>query len=82
MDRLTYRCFAGALYVSRHDGREVKQEDVRKLLEPYGSIEKIFVPTETERELFQLPSGMWVRFAYFQDCRDAYAVGVIPCAGE
>ncbi|KAL9066552.1 MAG: hypothetical protein Q9157_007112 [Trypethelium eluteriae] len=39
----------------------------------FGAIEKVWLPSETDREMYQLPQGIWVRFAYFQDCRDAHA---------
>lgn len=64
----------GALYASKHDGSSVDECEVRSMLERYGMIEKIFAPSETEKEIFALPNGLWVRFAYFQDCRDAQSV--------
>lgn len=67
----------GALYVSRHNGKAVTDEDVRILLSNRGDLEKVFAPTDTEREIYQLPLGLWVRFAFFQDCRDAIAVSLM-----
>ncbi|KAK5172477.1 hypothetical protein LTR04_002403 [Oleoguttula sp. CCFEE 6159] len=62
-----------ALYASRHNGEAVHEDEVRRLLAPFGAIEKVWIPSETDREFYQLPKGIWVRFAYFQDCRDAHA---------
>ncbi|KAI9655807.1 MAG: hypothetical protein M1821_005242 [Bathelium mastoideum] len=62
-----------ALYISRHNGDPVQEHEARQLLIPFGAIEKIWLPSETDREMYQLPLGIWVRFAYFQDCRDAHA---------
>ena len=68
---------AGALYISRHNGDAVQEDEVRQLLNPFGAIEKVWLPSETDREMYQLPKGIWVRFAYFQDCRDAHAVRLL-----
>jgi hypothetical protein len=71
---LTTRAQTGALYVSRHNGGPVHENEVIEILKPFGAIESVFYPSETERELYQLPQGLWVRFAFFQDCRDAHTV--------
>jgi len=52
----------------------VTEQEIRTLLSARGDLEKVFAPTDTEREIYQLPLGMWVRFAFFQDCRDAILV--------
>jgi len=60
-----------ALYISRKDGKEPVEEEVRELLTKAGPIEKIFAPSETDMEKHRLPQGLWVRFAFWEDCRDA-----------
>ena len=42
----------------------------------YGPLEKLWTSSATAREMFRLPDGIWVTFAFFQDCRDAQAVGL------
>ena len=40
----------------------------------YGALERVWFCTQTDKEMFRLPEGIWVMFAFFQDCRDAQAV--------
>lgn len=62
--------------VSKNDGTRISIPEVERILSPFGAIEKAFHPSETEVELFGLPrSGQFFRFAFFQDCLDAAAVG-------
>jgi len=62
--------------VSKNDGTDIFIPEVKKILSAFGAIEKAFHPSETEVELFGLPrSGQFFRFAFFQDCLDAAAVG-------
>jgi len=40
----------------------------------YGALERVWFCSQTDREMFRLPEGVWIMFAFFQDCRDAQAV--------
>lgn len=40
----------------------------------HGPIESVWLCSQTDKEMFRLPDGIWVKFVYFQDCRDAQAV--------
>jgi len=63
--------------VSKNDGTAISIPEVKDILVEFGAIEKFFHPSETETELFGLPrTGQFFRFAFFQDCLDAAAVGV------
>lgn len=44
----------------------------------YGVLEQVWYCTPTEQEWYGLPKGVWVKYKYFDECRDAQAVGVIP----
>ena len=65
----------GSLYMSRLTGGKVTEGEARRVLQPYGPVESCWWSSKTEREMYQLPEGIWVKFAYFQDCRDAQSVG-------
>ncbi len=67
-------CFPGSLFLSKISGGPITEDEARRVLEPYGAIEKLWYNTQTDKEMFRLPEGIWVMFAYFQDCRDAQAV--------
>ena len=47
------------------------------VLKGFGAIEAMFVPTPHEIAVYRLPQGIWVQFAYFQDCRDAQMVSLL-----
>lgn len=68
--------FLGSLYLSRTSGGPIAESDARAILAGYGPLEKLWISGPTDREMFRLPEGIWVTFAFFQDCRDAQAVGV------
>ncbi|KAI9819208.1 MAG: hypothetical protein M1827_007364 [Pycnora praestabilis] len=62
-----------SLYLSRLTGGSISTGEARITLQRYGSIEEIWRPSKTDKEMYQLPDGVWIKFAYFQDCRDAQA---------
>ena len=64
----------GSLYLSKFTGDEITEAEARAVLEPYGAIETVWYPTKTDCQIYQLPKGIWVKFGFFQDCRDAQAV--------
>jgi hypothetical protein len=43
-------------------------------MEPFGELESITYPTETEMALYRLPRGCFVKYVYFQDAKDAQLV--------
>ncbi|KAI9784739.1 MAG: hypothetical protein M1816_000742 [Peltula sp. TS41687] len=60
-----------SVYLSRLSGAKVSENEARELLSQYGEIDHCWFCTETERQMYQLPEGIWVKFGYFQDSRDA-----------
>jgi RNA recognition motif-containing protein len=72
----------GSLYLSRTTGGPIREGEARYLLRNCGALEKVWYASDTDLEMFRLPEGIWVMFAYFQDCRDAHAVGQINLCGN
>ena len=64
----------GSLYLSKIAGGHISEGEATKILSKYGALEKVWVCTPTDKEMFRLPDGIWAKFAFFQDCRDAQAV--------
>ncbi|KAL9014866.1 MAG: hypothetical protein Q9173_000503, partial [Seirophora scorigena] len=69
---------AGSLYLSKVAGGEITEAEARQALAPYGALEKLWYCSQTDKEMFRLPEGVWVMFAFFQDCRDAQARATDP----
>ena len=69
----------GSLYLSRTSGGPIAESLARSILAKCGPLEKLWTSGPTDREMFRLPEGIWVTFAFFQDCRDAQAVGDFVC---
>lgn len=49
-------------------------EEARRVLTPFGALQQTFTISKSDMEIFNLPEGIWVKFAFFQDCRDAQIV--------
>ena len=64
----------GSLYLSRTAGGPIAEAEARTILAGRGDLEKVWLSSQTDKEMFRLPEGIWVMFAFFQDCRDAQAV--------
>lgn len=64
----------GSVFLSRVTGGPISEAEARNILSRYGDIQRVWHSTPTENEMFRLPEGIWVQYAYFQDCRDAQAV--------
>ncbi|KAL8733622.1 MAG: hypothetical protein Q9166_002032 [cf. Caloplaca sp. 2 TL-2023] len=54
-------------------GGAIPEDEARQVLSRFGAIEKLWYCSQTDLEMFRLPEGVWVMFAFFQDCRDAQA---------
>lgn len=57
--------------VTRHTGGPVSDEEARGLLGRFGAIEETSPISVADQKVTNLPEGRWVKFAYFQDSRDA-----------
>jgi hypothetical protein len=66
----------GSLYLSRSTGGPITESEARRILAGRGDLEKLWHNTATDKEMFRLQEGIWVQFAFFQDARDAQAVGI------
>ncbi|KAL8772028.1 MAG: hypothetical protein Q9209_002693 [Squamulea sp. 1 TL-2023] len=62
-----------SLYLSKVTGGAIAEDEARQVLARFGAIEKLWYCSQTDLEMFRLPEGIWVMFAFFQDCRDAQA---------
>ena len=70
----------GSLHLSKTTGGHISEAEARNVLSRYGDIQKVWHCSQTENEIFRLPEGIWIMFAFFQDCRDAQAVSKGPCS--
>lgn len=66
--------FQGAVLLTRHTGGQITDEEAREVLGRFGDIEETAPISLADQKLANLPEGRWVKFAFFQDCRDAYTV--------
>ena len=65
---------SGSLYLSKIAGGSITEDEARQVLAGYGDLERLWYCSQTDKEMFRLAEGIWVMFAYFQDCRDAQTV--------
>lgn len=65
----------GSLYLSKVTGEPIPEAEAREIMGRFGALERVWFCTQTDKEMFRLPEGVWIMFAFFQDCRDAQAVG-------
>lgn len=64
----------GALYLSRITGGHISEEEANEVLDGFGPLEKIWIATPTDKEMYRLPEGVFVMWEFFQGARDAYNV--------
>lgn len=64
----------GCIFISRRNGQPPSRDEVLSLMEKVGKLEKIWYPTDTERERYGLSPGFCCRFVYYQDAIDAIHV--------
>ena len=55
----------------------MSETEARQALARFGALEKVWYCSQTDKEMFRLPEGIWVMFAFFQDCRDAQVVRLL-----
>ena len=61
----------GSVLLARHTGGQITDDEAREALSCFGAIEETAPVSVADQKLADLPEGRWVKFAYFQDCRDA-----------
>jgi hypothetical protein len=64
----------GSLYLHSIDGKDLTEEDARDILLGCGDLEKLWHASDTDMQVYHLPKGIWVTFAYYKDARDAQGV--------
>lgn len=64
----------GAVILSKVDGANVTELEARHLLQNYGPLELVALTTTPNRRTGNMVPGVFVRFAYYLDCRDALRV--------
>jgi hypothetical protein len=68
------------VFLFKKDCSAATEDEARSLLAPFGPIELCAATTGVARELQdhgKIPA-MYVKFAYYLDCRDALKVSLLP----
>lgn len=65
---------SGSVILTRVDGAAISEEEARKLLEQYGPIDRMRATTKQDADQYNLPSGMYVQYAYYDDFKDCFKV--------
>jgi hypothetical protein len=60
--------------VSRRDQADLNGPEARYYLEQFGKLEHFWTPSHTERAMYNLPAGAFLRFEFFQHCQVALRV--------
>jgi uncharacterized protein YkuJ len=68
----------GAVIITRINGAPMTENEVRAILSPFGAIDAMYPTTALRGRPTNLP-GFYVRFAFYQDCRDALKVRGACC---
>ena len=55
-------------------GGPISEDEACDILQDFGPFEKVWVTSPTDKEMYRLPDGVWVMWAYFQGARDAQNV--------
>ncbi|KAI4748642.1 hypothetical protein E4T50_01070 [Aureobasidium sp. EXF-12298] len=59
------------VFVSRRDQADLNVPEARYYLEQFGKLEHFWTPSHTERAMYNLPAGAFLRFEFFQHCQVA-----------
>lgn len=65
---------AGSIVLSRVSGGPISQDEAEALLGQYGPIAEMHPTTHADARNFGVPEGMWIKFAYYLDGKDAVKV--------
>ena len=74
IDAMADTLATGALYLSRITGGPISEEEANEVLDGFGPLEKIWIATPTDKEMYRLPEGVFVMWEFFQGARDAHNV--------
>jgi hypothetical protein len=64
----------GAVIISKISGAYISEAEARQILSPYGAIDYICPTSAIRGRAVGMPQGIYVRFAFYLDCRDALRV--------
>lgn len=70
-------CGLGSVVLSRVGGGAISKEEAQGLLGHYGPIQEMQPTTNADARLHGIPEGIWVKFAYYLDFKDALKVSQI-----
>lgn len=68
----------GAVILSKRDGTYVTEPQAHGLLAQYGPISDCIPVEASHHPDYSVPQGMYVKFAFYLDCRDALRVSCQP----
>ncbi len=75
--RAFVNCPIGAVIIFKSSGETTTEEEARETLSSFGALD-IICPTSSLRgRSGNLPDGIYARFAFYLDCRDALKVCLI-----
>ncbi|KAF2397449.1 hypothetical protein EJ06DRAFT_149538 [Trichodelitschia bisporula] len=59
-----------SIFFTRIDGKPVRPEEAIQALKQY-SLDDVVIPGGFEKEAYELPEGVWVKFKYYGECQQA-----------
>ncbi|KAK5079729.1 hypothetical protein LTR70_008344 [Exophiala xenobiotica] len=62
---------SGSVVLSRVGGGPVSKDEAHELLSRYGPIQETQPTTHADANTYGMPEGIWVKFAYYLDFKDA-----------
>ena len=74
MAPLDAKVSVGAVCLARLTGGPVHDGEARGVLEAFGAIEETAPVSVADQEATGMPEGIWVKFRYWNDCKDAMVV--------
>jgi len=69
---------SGSVVLSRVGGGPVSKDEAHELLSRYGPIQETQPTTHADANTHGIPEGIWVKFAYYLDFKDALKVSCHP----
>lgn len=70
---------SGSVVLSRVGGGPVSKDEADELLSRYGPIQETQPTTHADANTYGIPEGIWVKFAYYLDFKDALKVSCPLC---
>lgn len=64
----------GTVFLFKANGSSISIDQANEFLQSFGPIQKAWIPSDTEQEMFGLPNGVFIRFKYYDHCQEALDV--------